>query len=62
MKTTDKIIEEIRESRCRISEKFGNDPEKCIDYLKTFNQKYSKQIQRYKQEQVFNGEILKAKG
>ena len=46
--TSDDIIEEIRESRRRMSEQCGHDPVKLIEYLKTFNKKYAAQIKRYR--------------
>ncbi len=43
-------LDEIRESRRRMSEQCGNDPAKFIEYLKTFNEKYSIPVERYRKE------------
>ncbi len=48
MTTTDSIIEEIRESRRRMSAECGHDPSKYVEYLKRFNRKYSVQVERYR--------------
>ena len=50
MTTSEEVIEEIRESRCRLSRRFGHDPAKYIAYLRTFEHKYAAQIERYRKE------------
>jgi len=50
MITSREVIEEIRESRRRMSEQSGHDPAKYIAYLKTFNIKYSAQVEKYRKE------------
>lgn len=50
MITSDEVIEEIRESRCELSRRFGHDPAKVIAYLKTVERKYAAQIERYQKE------------
>lgn len=47
---SDEVIEEIRESRCELSRRFGHDPAKVIAYLKTVEHKYAAQIERYQKE------------
>jgi hypothetical protein len=58
MSTSERIIEEIRESRRIMSKQCGHEPGKYVEYLKTFNQKYSAQVNRYRkghQVPVFDG-------
>lgn len=50
MITSQTVIEEIRQSRRRMSEQSGHDPAKYIEYLKTFNTKYSSQVEKYRKE------------
>lgn len=50
MITSESVIEEIRQSRRRMSEQCGHNPAKYIDLLKTFNDKYATQIERFRQE------------
>lgn len=50
MITSEAIIEEIRESRRRMSEKCGHDPTIYVEYLKTLNDKYAAQVNRYRKE------------
>ena len=50
MDTGESVIEEIRESRRRMSKECGHDPAKFIAYLKTFNAKYSSQVEKYRAE------------
>ena len=50
MKTSDAVIEEIRQARRRMSEECGHDPVRYIRYLKTLNDKYSTQVERYRKE------------
>ena len=44
---SDDVIEEIRQSRKRMSEQSGHDPGKYIDLLKTLNRKYATQVKRF---------------
>ena len=50
MSDSETILEEIRESRRRMSEQYGHDPAKVIEYLKTFNNKYPAQVASYCKE------------
>ena len=50
MITAEKAIEEIRESRRRMSEMCDHDPVKLVQYLKTFNRKYAAQVARYRRK------------
>lgn len=50
--TANEVIEEIRESRRRMSKHCQHDPAKLIKYLKTFNRKYATQIERCKKEHL----------
>lgn len=50
MITSREVIEEIRESRRRMSEQSEHDPATYIEYLKTFNAKYSAQVEKYLKE------------
>ncbi|MFH1742643.1 MAG: hypothetical protein ABIH23_26865 [bacterium] len=47
MSEVDQIIEEIRRSRCRMSEECDHDLRRYIDLLKEYNRKYSAQVERY---------------
>ena len=49
MSTTDAVIEEIRESRRRMSAECGHDPSRYVEYLKRFNEKYSVQVEAYRE-------------
>ena len=44
MGTYEKIMADVRESRVRMSEKCGHDVERLLDYLQSFEMKYSKQV------------------
>jgi len=48
MVTSDTIIDEIRESRRRMSKECGHDPARYIKYLKSFNRKYAAQVEKYR--------------
>ncbi len=50
MITSETIIEEIRESRRRMSKECGHDPARYVEHLKTFNRKYVAQVDRYRKE------------
>ena len=50
MITSDTIMDEIRESRRRMSKECDHDPATYIEYLRTFDQKYAAQIERYRTE------------
>ena len=47
MDTYQEVIESIRESRRRMSEKCNHDPSRYIAYLQSFNVKYSKQVESF---------------
>ena len=49
MSSADQIIEEIRQSRYRLSRECGHDVREYIARLKTFNEKYRKQVDAYRQ-------------
>ena len=50
MTTTESVIEEIRESRRRMSRDCGHDPSSLIDYMQTFNKKYASQVEEYRKK------------
>ena len=47
--TAESVIDEIRQSRRRMSEECGHDPARYIDYMKGFNGKYAAQVKRYRE-------------
>ena len=47
MDTYHELIENIRESRKRMSKECNHDPETYIKYLKSFNIKYAKQVDAF---------------
>jgi len=49
MNETDKVIEEIREARRILSAQHNHDPIRYIDYLKSLDKKYSKQVAMYQE-------------
>ena len=49
MTTAESVIEEIRQSRRRMSKECGHDPAQYIDYLKGFNDKYAAQVKRHRE-------------
>lgn len=51
MITSQEIIEEIRESRRRMSADCGHDVAKYVEQLKRFNQKFSQQVEEYRKQQ-----------
>ncbi len=51
MDTYQELIEKIRESRIRMSEACDHDSDKYIAYLKSFNTKYSKQVELFQKLQ-----------
>lgn len=42
------LIDEIRESRLRMSKECGHDLAKYIEYMKSFNTKYSDQVELFR--------------
>ena len=48
MTTTQTIINEIRQSRRRMSRECGHDPSKLVAYLEQFNRKYAPQVREYR--------------
>jgi hypothetical protein len=48
MNPADAVIDEIRESRLRMSSQCGHDPSRYVDYLKGFSQKYAEQVEQYR--------------
>lgn len=46
--SSDEIIEEIRRSRCRMSEQCGHDLRLYIERLKQFNDRYARQVQAFR--------------
>lgn len=51
MVTESKVIEQIRESRIRMSEECNHSPEKYVDMLKKMNRKYFTQVKRFQERQ-----------
>jgi len=49
MTETDRIIEEIRRSRCRMSEECGHDIERLVEMLQEYNERYAEQVRRYEE-------------
>jgi len=47
MDTYRELIDSIRESRRRMSEKCNHDPARYLAYLQSFNARYSKQIESF---------------
>lgn len=47
MTETDRAIEEVRRSRCAMSQRCGHDMARLVEYLRTFNDRYAEQVQRY---------------
>ena len=45
--TSQAVINEIRESRTRMSRECGHDPSKLIAYLQRYNRKYATQVSQY---------------
>lgn len=54
----DEIIAEIRAVRHRISEEFGHNPQRYIDYLKSQNCKYIRQTELYRRISEYKTESL----
>ncbi len=44
---SDKVIEQIRESRRRMSEECGHDPARLVELIRRMQPRYSKQIRKY---------------
>jgi hypothetical protein len=49
MDTSESVIEEIRERRKQLSERFHHDLDAYFEYLKTLDEKYCVQVERYRQ-------------
>lgn len=49
MSEADTIIEEIRRSRSRMSEECGHNVDKYFEYLREFNERYNKQVKKYRE-------------
>tara|TARA_Y100000588_G_C14025922_1_gene826397 strand:- start:380 stop:577 length:198 start_codon:yes stop_codon:yes gene_type:complete len=47
MNTYQELIDSVRESRRRMSEKFDHDPDRYIAYLKSLNGKYATQVESF---------------
>jgi len=47
MTATETAIEEVRESRNRMSRECGHDPAKLIAYLKQYSREHSSEIREY---------------
>jgi len=52
MTELDQIIDEIRHSRCRMSEECGHDLTRYIAYLKQFNREYAAEVERYRKRRT----------
>jgi len=48
MTTTEEVIQEIRESRCRMSAECGHDARRYIEHLKRYNERYAAEVERYR--------------
>ena len=46
-KRTDQVIEEVRESRRRMSAECGHDPVRLAQLLQTYNERYAAQVRKY---------------
>ena len=49
MTETDRIIDEIRRSRCQLSEECGHDVTRVIERLQDANRRYAEQVRRYQE-------------
>ena len=49
MTEADRVIDEIRRSRCRMSEECGHDVMRLVEMLQEYNQRYAAQVRRYKE-------------
>ena len=49
MTETDRIIDEIRRSRCQLSEECGHDVTRVIERLQDANSRYAEQVRRYRE-------------
>ncbi|MBM4035382.1 MAG: hypothetical protein FJ291_26870 [Planctomycetes bacterium] len=47
MTDADRAIEEVRRSRCAMSQRCGHDMARFVEYLRTFDRRYAEQVQRY---------------
>ena len=56
MTEADRIIDEIRRSRCRMSEECGHDLRQYIERLKKFNSRYAVQVDRYRDSRSVSAE------
>ena len=48
MTTAESVIEEIRESRRRMSRDCGHDPSRLIEYIRTFDKEYASQVEEFR--------------
>ena len=49
MTESDRVIEEIRRSRCRMSEECGHDVHRLVQLLETYNHRYAEQVRKYRE-------------
>lgn len=49
MTETDRVIEEIRQGRYRLSEECGHDIRRLVLLLQDYEQRYADQVRRYEQ-------------
>ena len=49
MRGADEIIEEIRRSRCQLSEECGHDVARVIARLQDANRRYAEQVRKYEE-------------
>jgi len=49
MTDTDLVIEEVRRSRCRMSEQCGHDVTRYLQFLQDFNSRYAAQVRKYRE-------------
>lgn len=57
MKTVDEGLAPIREVRHEISRQFGHDPHRYVDYLKTLETHYAKQIEAFRNSHLSQPEL-----
>ncbi len=49
MTDADIAIEEVRRSRCAMSQRCGHDMARLVEYLRQFDRLYADQVQRYRE-------------
>ena len=49
MTETDRVIDEIRRSRCEMSAECAHDIERLVEMLQDYNERYAEQVRRYQE-------------